>query len=56
VKVEYQYIDLGSGRLSATQTFGRFTNTLSTNDLDHTYNTVRAGIDCHLYQDYVPLK
>ena len=44
-KVEYQYIDLGSDKLSTTT--GGVYGTAATLDAEHTYNTVRLGLNYH---------
>lgn len=51
VKAEYQYIDLGSERL--TLTYGGATGTAN---FDHAYDTVRLGINYHFLPTYEPLK
>jgi outer membrane immunogenic protein len=52
VKVEYQYIDLGSDKLSAT-----IPNiAIGTLDAEHKYNTVRLGVNYHFLPGYEPLK
>jgi outer membrane immunogenic protein len=69
LKVEYQYIDLGSssvkGMVNGAYTIPNppFYNSLlaysaniSTSKIDHSYDTIRAGLNYHLNQDYVPLK
>lgn len=48
-KVEYQYIDLGSNKLANGA--GDVTA-----DLNHNYNTVRAGLNYHVGPVYEPLK
>lgn len=48
VKVEYQYFDFGTQRLTVDST-DRYDNAL-------TVNTVKAGINYHLGAAYVPLK
>jgi outer membrane immunogenic protein len=51
VKAEYQYIDLGSDTLSVSKLEG------SAKLFDpHTYNTVRAGLNYHIHNEYEPLK
>jgi outer membrane immunogenic protein len=55
VKAEYQYIDLGSYKLSAPEV-PPSGFTLSTNKIDNTFNTVRAGINYHIGSVYEPLK
>jgi outer membrane immunogenic protein len=54
VKAEYQYINLGSEKLSAVAD-GEDKNTGSVN-VDHSYHTVRVGLNYHIHQDYEPLK
>jgi outer membrane immunogenic protein len=49
LKAEYQYIDLGCDRL--TDSLGN-----TTNPLDTTFQTVRAGVNYHFGGGYVPLK
>ena len=59
IKSEYQYIDLGSTRLSSTFNptgAAGDTETVRTNSIDHNFHTVRVGINYHLGQDYEPLK
>ena len=55
VKAEYQYIDLGSTKLSASSVTADDTANASI-DADHTYHTVRIGLNYHIHQDYEPLK
>ena len=53
MKVEYQYIDLGSERLLGTPGFAGF----HTNELDTTFHTVRLGLNYRFGEDrYAPLK
>ena len=56
VKAEYQYIDLGSEtlKLNYTYTDGSTQNAKLT--ADHTYNTVRVGLNYHVGAVYAPLK
>ena len=55
VKVEYQFIDLGSEELMGTApAFGGIST--FTNGLDETYNTVRVGVNYHVVPTYEPLK
>lgn len=54
-KVEYQYIDLGSDKLSATTSSTPWTST-ATLDAEHAYSTVRVGINYHVLPSYEPLK
>jgi outer membrane immunogenic protein len=55
IKAEYQYIDLGSTRLTGTAPalggIGTFTN-----DIDTNFHTVRVGLNYKVGQDYEPLK
>jgi outer membrane immunogenic protein len=55
LKGEYQYIDLGTDKLSATDYCGFATTSFKA---DHTYNTVRLGLNYHLGVGpaYEPLK
>jgi outer membrane immunogenic protein len=54
-KIEYQYIDLGSTALSVSKTEdGDAIN--SSIKIDHTYNTVRVGLNYHVLPSYEPLK
>jgi outer membrane immunogenic protein len=58
LKLEYQYIDLADDHLSATKDLvvGRTTTTASaTGNYDHSYNTVRVGLNFRL-PAYSPLK
>jgi outer membrane immunogenic protein len=50
-KVEYQYIDLGDDKLSTSATHAG-----ATFDAEHTYNTVRVGLNYHIAPGYEPLK
>ena len=53
VKLEYQYIDLGSERLVGTPGFAGF----STNSLDTAFHTVRLGLNYRFHEDrYAPVK
>lgn len=55
LKGEYQYIDLGSEKLSADA--GDYCAWASgTLHADHTYHTVRAGLNYRIHDEYVPLK
>lgn len=56
VKAEYQYIDLGSDKLSTTAAGGTAYETTATLDAEHAYHTVRLGVNYHLHEDYAPLK
>jgi outer membrane immunogenic protein len=55
VKAEYQYINLGNDQLTST-----FVNVpkdgAKLTEIDHTYNTVRVGLNYHIHDEYVPLK
>jgi outer membrane immunogenic protein len=53
-KLEYQYIDLGSDRL--TGVYSGQPITLQTNSLDNNFSTVRVGLNYHVGQSYEPLK
>lgn len=48
VKAEYQYIDLGSDRLTGPST--------STNEIDTNFHTVRVGLNYKIGHDLEPLK
>jgi outer membrane immunogenic protein len=50
-KIEYQYIDLGDDKL-----FTSTTHAAATFDAEHTYNTVRLGLNYHFDRGYEPLK
>ncbi len=52
-KVEYQYIDLGSTKATGSDSAGV---TASTNNLDNSFSTVRAGLNYHINSGYEPLK
>jgi outer membrane immunogenic protein len=55
-KLEYQYVDLGSDRLTAVSSNGVF---LESSKIDSNFQTVRIGLNYHFYDDaprYVPLK
>jgi outer membrane immunogenic protein len=69
LKVEYQYIDLGSSSVKGTvsgaytipnppfyNSLSTYSANISTSRIDHTYDTIRAGLNYHLNQEYVPLK
>ena len=56
VKAEYQYIDLGSDKLSTTAAAGTAYETTATLDAEHEYNTVRLGLNYHILGGYEPLK
>jgi outer membrane immunogenic protein len=55
IKGEYQFMDLGSQNLSAFNHIALPTATESVN-ADHTYSTVRVGLNYHVGGGYVPLK
>ncbi len=54
LKAEYQFIDLGKDTLSADSVVPAVF--LAQLDANHTYNTVRVGVNYHLLPDYEPLK
>jgi outer membrane immunogenic protein len=58
LKGEYQYIDLGSTNLSASNTNdgGLFDLPAASAKVDHTYHTVRIGLNYHVMPSYEPLK
>jgi outer membrane immunogenic protein len=67
VKVEYQYIDLGSSSANRSASFyeaGRYFGypwsaeaaAQANATVNHSYNTVRAGLNYHLSSGYEPLK
>jgi outer membrane immunogenic protein len=60
LKVEYQYLDLGSsqikGNINVLGDGYLAIGELTTSKIDHTYNTVRAGLNYHINQPYEPLK
>jgi outer membrane immunogenic protein len=58
VKLEYQYIDLGTYHLSASATdpSGIASESIRSNSISDSINTVRVGINYHLNNVYVPLK
>jgi outer membrane immunogenic protein len=49
MKAEYQYIDLGTAKLTGT-------DGVNTNALDTNFNTARVGLNYRLGRDYEPLK
>lgn len=53
LKAEYQYIDLGTAKLTGTDTAGVG---VSTNALDTNFNTARVGLNYRLGHAYEPLK
>jgi outer membrane immunogenic protein len=55
VKAEYQYIDLGSDKLSTTAGNPGY-EASATLDAEHTYNTVRLGLNYHIGNTDEPLK
>ncbi len=55
LKAEYQYIDLGSTRLSASAGDECAWATASFR-ADHAYHTIRIGLNYHIHDEYVPLK
>jgi outer membrane immunogenic protein len=54
VKAEYQYINLGSERLTGSAILGLFP--VTTNEHDNAFHTVRVGINYHIPNGYEPLK
>jgi outer membrane immunogenic protein len=62
VKAEYQYIDLGSTTLSTNSDITYGVDPVYTDNgnasvkVDHTYHTVRVGLNYRLAQPYEPLK
>jgi outer membrane immunogenic protein len=56
VKAEYQYIDLGSDKLSTTAAANSVNEATGTLDAEHAYHTVRLGVNYHLHEEYAPLK
>jgi outer membrane immunogenic protein len=52
-KLEYLYMDLGSETLAASADAG---NAVAIARFDHTYEIIRAGVNYHIFSDYVPLK
>jgi outer membrane immunogenic protein len=54
VKAEYQYLDLGADKLSASAGVAPF-GAAATLDAEHSYHTVRLGLNYHL-NSYDPLK
>jgi outer membrane immunogenic protein len=54
-KIEYQYIDLGDDKLSATAGSGG-NKAEATLDAEHKYHTVRVGLNYHFDRGYEPLK
>ena len=55
MKAEYQYIDLGSTSLSEAASSVRPPVDAKFTD-DHTYNTVRVGLNYHVGAGFDPLK
>jgi outer membrane immunogenic protein len=60
LKAEYQYIDLGSDTLSATKTLTvpgvAVVTATGKGEYDHSYNTVRVGLNYHIQSGYDPIK
>jgi outer membrane immunogenic protein len=56
VKAEYQYIDLGSDRITTTAGYAPYNDASATLDARHTYHTARVGLNYHVGQGYEPLK
>jgi outer membrane immunogenic protein len=56
LKVEYQYIDLGSDKLAGSFPAATPANPVSSNEIDHNYHTIRAGLNYRVGQTYEPLK
>src|SRR5262249_6574018 len=56
VKAEYQFIDLGNYKLSAPEVPPSGSRVFTTNKIDNTFNTVRAGVNYHVGNVYEPLK
>ncbi len=56
VKAEYQYIDLGSDKSTLGSPIVAGFQYVGVLDANHTYNTVRAGVNYHLTPSYEPLK
>jgi len=57
LKGEYQFMDLGRTKLSATSADAGLNDIASGSlTIDHTYHTVRIGLNYHIHQDYEPLK
>jgi outer membrane immunogenic protein len=54
VKLEYQYINLGSENMTGTAILGLVP--LSTNSHDNEFQTIRFGVNYHLPAGYAPLK
>jgi outer membrane immunogenic protein len=54
LKAEYQYIDLGSDKLTGFNFVDG--NSRTTTDVDNKFHTVRAGINYHFIPAYEPLK
>jgi outer membrane immunogenic protein len=55
LKAEYQYIDLGSYKMSAPVVPPNGV-VITTNTLDNNYHTLRLGLNYHLQTPYEPLK
>jgi outer membrane immunogenic protein len=56
LKAEYQYIDLGSDKISAQAGYCAFDLTSATLNAEHAYHTVRVGLNYHVAPSYEPLK
>jgi outer membrane immunogenic protein len=54
VKAEYQYINLGSEKVSGSAILGFIP--LQSSEIDHEYHTVRVGLNYHIPNGYEPLK
>jgi outer membrane immunogenic protein len=55
-KLEYQYIDFGSEKLTGSYVQAGPLVTIHTNALDDNFSTVRVGLNYHIAPAYVPLK
>jgi outer membrane immunogenic protein len=56
LKAEYQFIDLGSSRLFANVIPLNSAETIVSNKIDNSFNTVRVGLNYHIGPSYEPLK
>ena len=56
LKAEYQFVDLGSYRLSAPVIPLGAGETIVSNKIDNSFNTVRLGLNYHFGPSYEPLK
>jgi outer membrane immunogenic protein len=56
LKAEYQYIDLGSERLFAQVLPLGAAETITSNSINNSFNTVRLGLNYHIGSTYEPLK